>query len=225
MMPLRRVCVRARVREHPSRIKDRERFVGTHEQGVSCLLLENCKLLILDTIGGIFHCPVHRSAKGHTKRRTSNHNQRTENVIVVEPTRSTQHYESSGALAGQICGHWSCRSHEIVRSIVASCGLWCSSFSSIFMLSRSSRTNLAVLCFCFSREYFLFLSFSCSCLNSEWAVNQHRDSYASYIGHYPTLCLFAVAENEPVARTRYNFIEKMIQPCGPPPATPSSTQK
>ena len=51
----------------------------------------------------------------------------------------------------------------------------------------------------------------------EWAVNQHRDSYASYIGHYPLLSFFAVAENESVSRVRYNFLEKMARPCGAPP--------
>merc|ERR1711976_526579 len=28
---------------------------------------------------------------------------------------------------------------------------------------------------------------------------------------------FAIAENESKARIRFNFLEKMIQPCGPPP--------
>ncbi|KAG0229993.1 hypothetical protein BGW41_002813 [Actinomortierella wolfii] len=51
----------------------------------------------------------------------------------------------------------------------------------------------------------------------EWAVNQHRDTYASYIGHYPMLSYFAVVENESIARTKYNMTEKMILPCGPPP--------
>jgi splicing factor 3B subunit 5 len=60
-------------------------------------------------------------------------------------------------------------------------------------------------------------------LISEWAVNQHRDSYASYIGHYPILSYFAISENEPIARVRYNFLEKMIQPCGPPPTATTTT--
>ncbi|KAL0484137.1 splicing factor 3B subunit 5 [Acrasis kona] len=51
----------------------------------------------------------------------------------------------------------------------------------------------------------------------EWAINQHRDSYASYIGHSSLLSLFAVAENEPIARVRYNCLEKMLRPCGTPP--------
>ncbi|RUS14130.1 hypothetical protein BC937DRAFT_94295 [Endogone sp. FLAS-F59071] len=50
----------------------------------------------------------------------------------------------------------------------------------------------------------------------EWMVNQHRDSYASYIGHHPMLSYFAVAENESVARVKFNMVEKMLQPCGLP---------
>jgi hypothetical protein len=52
----------------------------------------------------------------------------------------------------------------------------------------------------------------------EWAVNQHRDTLASHVGHFDQVALFAVAENESIARTRYNMKEKMLQPCGPPPA-------
>ncbi|KAG0344350.1 Splicing factor 3B subunit 5 [Podila humilis] len=51
----------------------------------------------------------------------------------------------------------------------------------------------------------------------EWGVNQARDTYASYIGHYPMLSYFAVAENESIARVKFNITEKMLQPCGPPP--------
>ncbi|KAG0433412.1 hypothetical protein HPB47_019946 [Ixodes persulcatus] len=51
----------------------------------------------------------------------------------------------------------------------------------------------------------------------EWLVNQHRDSYASYMGHFDILNFFAVCENEAKARVRFNLMEKMLQPCGPPP--------
>ncbi len=51
----------------------------------------------------------------------------------------------------------------------------------------------------------------------EWAVNIHRDSYASYIGHHPMLCYHAVAENESIGRIKYNFMQKMLLPCGLPP--------
>jgi len=44
-------------------------------------------------------------------------------------------------------------------------------------------------------------------LASEWGVNQARDTYASYIGHYPMLAYFAVAENESIARVKYNIAE------------------
>ncbi|KAH3743965.1 splicing factor 3B subunit 5 [Pelomyxa schiedti] len=53
----------------------------------------------------------------------------------------------------------------------------------------------------------------------EWAVNQHRDSYASFIGHYHLLSYFSIAENAPVGRVRYRLLEKMIDPCGAPPPT------
>jgi hypothetical protein len=32
--------------------------------------------------------------------------------------------------------------------------------------------------------------------------------------------LFAVAQNEAIGRTRFALLEKMVQPCGPPPAKP-----
>merc|ERR1712195_291048 len=51
----------------------------------------------------------------------------------------------------------------------------------------------------------------------EWATNQHRDTYASYMGHFDMMNYFAIAENESKARIRFNLMEKMIQPCGPPP--------
>uniref|UniRef100_A0A0D9X8E1 Splicing factor subunit n=1 Tax=Leersia perrieri TaxID=77586 RepID=A0A0D9X8E1_9ORYZ len=51
----------------------------------------------------------------------------------------------------------------------------------------------------------------------EWAVNIQRDSYASYIGHYPMLAYFSIAENESIGRERYNFMQKMLLPCGLPP--------
>lgn len=54
----------------------------------------------------------------------------------------------------------------------------------------------------------------------EWLVNQHRDSYCSYMGHFDLLNYFAVAENESKARVRFNLMEKMLQPCGPPADKP-----
>jgi splicing factor 3B subunit 5 len=41
----------------------------------------------------------------------------------------------------------------------------------------------------------------------EWAVNQHRDTVASYIGHNDLLSYFAVAQNDSVGRVRYQLLE------------------
>merc|ERR1712166_1299900 len=49
----------------------------------------------------------------------------------------------------------------------------------------------------------------------EWAVNQHRDSYALYCGVDSLSSFFAVAENESVGRVKFSCLQKMIQPCGP----------
>lgn len=51
----------------------------------------------------------------------------------------------------------------------------------------------------------------------EWGVNIQRDTIASHLGHADILTYFAVAENESVERVRLNLLEKMLQPCGPPP--------
>lgn len=51
----------------------------------------------------------------------------------------------------------------------------------------------------------------------EWALNIHRDSYASYIGHHSMLSYFAVVQNESIGRVRYEFLQKMLLPCGLPP--------
>ena len=50
---------------------------------------------------------------------------------------------------------------------------------------------------------FVYTSF----IFSEWLVNQHRDSAASYIGHYNLLDYFALVENETRARTKFNLLE------------------
>ena len=41
----------------------------------------------------------------------------------------------------------------------------------------------------------------------EWAVNIHRDSYASYYGHHTMLQYFAIAENESIGRVKYNMMQ------------------
>jgi splicing factor 3B subunit 5 len=35
------------------------------------------------------------------------------------------------------------------------------------------------------------------------------------------LTYFAVAQNEAVGRTKFNMLERMVQPCGPPPPKPA----
>jgi len=42
---------------------------------------------------------------------------------------------------------------------------------------------------------------------SEWLTNQHRDTYASYVGHPHLLNYFAVAQNESVGRVKYEFLQ------------------
>jgi splicing factor 3B subunit 5 len=51
----------------------------------------------------------------------------------------------------------------------------------------------------------------------EWVTNQHRDTQSSHVGHYDQLSYYAVAQNESIGRVRSQMIEKMVQPCGPPP--------
>lgn len=46
------------------------------------------------------------------------------------------------------------------------------------------------------------------------AVNIARDSYSSYVGHHPMLEYFAIAQNESIGRVRYEFLQKMLLPCG-----------
>lgn len=41
----------------------------------------------------------------------------------------------------------------------------------------------------------------------EWASNQHRDTYASYLGHYDMQSYFAVAQNDSIGRVRYQMLE------------------
>ncbi|KAI9029389.1 splicing factor 3B subunit 5/RDS3 complex subunit 10 [Hyaloraphidium curvatum] len=50
----------------------------------------------------------------------------------------------------------------------------------------------------------------------EFVTNQHRDSYASYIGHRNLIGYFAIAENESIGRMKFNFLEKCLAPTGLP---------
>lgn len=58
----------------------------------------------------------------------------------------------------------------------------------------------------------------------EWTVNVHRDSYASYIGHHNMSLYFATVQNESVGRVKYEFLQKMLLPCGLPPAEEEEQQ-
>mmetsp|Transcript_51041 Transcript_51041/g.101559 ORF Transcript_51041/g.101559 Transcript_51041/m.101559 type:complete len:88 (-) Transcript_51041:266-529(-) len=51
----------------------------------------------------------------------------------------------------------------------------------------------------------------------EWGVNQHRDSLALYVGFDSLSQYIGIAENESIGRVKFNCLQKMIQPCGPPP--------
>lgn len=51
----------------------------------------------------------------------------------------------------------------------------------------------------------------------EFATNIQRDSLASHIGHHSRLAYMASVENESPAKMRMKFLERMVQPCGPPP--------
>lgn len=48
--------------------------------------------------------------------------------------------------------------------------------------------------------YFVFF-------HSEWCVNMHRDTYASYVGHHNLMEFFGIAENESKARVKFNFLQ------------------
>ncbi|SCZ97817.1 BZ3500_MvSof-1268-A1-R1_Chr7-3g09602 [Microbotryum saponariae] len=53
--------------------------------------------------------------------------------------------------------------------------------------------------------------------HSEWFSHQHRDTYASVVGHPPLLNYMAIADGEATARLKFELAERMLQPCGPPP--------
>lgn len=47
-----------------------------------------------------------------------------------------------------------------------------------------------------------------SCLfTSEWITHQHRDTYASIIGHPPLLSYIAVADGESIGRAKFEMCE------------------
>jgi splicing factor 3B subunit 5 len=51
----------------------------------------------------------------------------------------------------------------------------------------------------------------------EWAVNMHRDTAASLVGHHYLTAYLAVAENEAPARVAFELKQRMLLPCGLPP--------
>lgn len=52
----------------------------------------------------------------------------------------------------------------------------------------------------------------------EWAVNQHRDTHATFLGHQDLLSYLAVAQGISIERARIDSLQRMVQPCGLPPA-------
>ena len=50
----------------------------------------------------------------------------------------------------------------------------------------------------------------------EWASDMQRDILASHVSHHSRLMYMAVAENESIARVRFNCLNKMVQPIPPP---------
>ena len=52
----------------------------------------------------------------------------------------------------------------------------------------------------------------------EWAVNNARDTLASCVGHYSLTSYLSAAENESNGRTKFLLLQRMIEPCGKPPA-------
>ena len=53
----------------------------------------------------------------------------------------------------------------------------------------------------------------------EWQLQVHRDRLASAVGHHDTSLFYATAQNESIGRIQYKLKEKMLNPCGPPPAS------
>jgi splicing factor 3B subunit 5 len=48
-------------------------------------------------------------------------------------------------------------------------------------------------------------------INREWGTNMQRDSLSSHLGHHSRMVYFGVAENQSVARMKYNFIMVSIE--------------
>eukprot|EP00967_Tisochrysis_lutea_P057723 scaffold73242_cov40-Tisochrysis_lutea.AAC.1 len=48
---------------------------------------------------------------------------------------------------------------------------------------------------------------------SEWAVNQHRDSHALYVGFDSLSSFFSIAENEAIGRVKFSSLQVCIAGC------------
>jgi hypothetical protein len=44
-------------------------------------------------------------------------------------------------------------------------------------------------------------------LHSEWAINQHRDSHALYVGFDSLASFFSIAENEAIGRVKFSSLQ------------------
>lgn len=126
----------------------------------------------------------------------------------------------------QICGNGSCRHHKIVSCGLDDICLYC--VGHLFVLCKwvlgPVRNVLKIehLLWPYGGT-FLFLEIQMHLFvqvlyhsknsnilvltRSEWVVNQHRDSLASYIGHHNLMEFFAIAENESKARVKFNFLQ------------------
>ncbi|KAA0148112.1 hypothetical protein FNF27_06957 [Cafeteria roenbergensis] len=51
----------------------------------------------------------------------------------------------------------------------------------------------------------------------ELVTNHHRDSIASAVGHFDMLTYLSAGQNEAPGRVRFAMLDRMLQPCGPPP--------
>ena len=58
-----------------------------------------------------------------------------------------------------------------------------------------------------SSVIFIIQRYCIGAICSEWAVNMHRDSYASYLGHNGLLAYFGTVENESIGRVKFKFMQ------------------
>ncbi|KAJ1999817.1 Splicing factor 3B subunit 5, partial [Coemansia thaxteri] len=47
---------------------------------------------------------------------------------------------------------------------------------------------------------------------------QHRDTLAYYVADNSLATYISIVEDESIARTKFNMLQRMRRPCGPPPA-------